>query len=102
MNANERKLAEKIEELEAKVAKLQAKTFYGSLFARVAKSGLKYEGGDAIINGKAYWVNMFENKTDNPDAAVHNLKFNEMSPAASKRAFEKRDEYLAEKAAKAS
>lgn len=99
MNANEKKMQAKIEALEAKLAKATAGTFYGALFPKIAKSGLEYESGEAIIGEPevAYWVSMFDNDSDTEDAPVHNLKFRKMKPESAKKAFAKRDEYLASK-----
>lgn len=99
MNANEKKMQAKIDALEEKLAKANAGTFYGALYPKIAKSGLEYESGDAIIGDPevAYWVTMFDNDNDGDDTPVHNLKFKRMKPESAKKAFAKRDAYLASK-----
>ena len=99
MNANERKLMKENAALQAKIDEMASNTFYGALWPKLAKSGLEYESGEAIIGTPevAYWVSMFDNDSDSEDAAVHNLKFRKMPPISAKKAFAKRDAYLASK-----
>jgi len=99
MNAKEKAMQAQIDALEAKIAKMAGSTFYGSLFPKIAKSGLEYESGEAIIGEPevAYWVSMFDNDSENEDAPVHNLKFRKATPAQAKKIFERRDAYLASK-----